>query len=137
MGPPKSGAFWGEGNAAHKAKFFPTGKTSNAGGRRCGGVDWMMIDFIAAIGIAGTLSGIFFAVVGYKKGLQKESLTNGRESGTLKADTEYIKRRIDDVLLEQKDTNKSINALSERVTRVEESTKQAHKRIDEMKGEME
>lgn len=97
----------------------------------------MMIDFIAAIGIAGTLSGIFFAVVGYKKGLQKESLTNGRESGTLKADTEYIKRRIDDVLLEQKDTNKSINALSERVTRVEESTKQAHKRIDEMKGEME
>ena len=107
------------------------------GGRRRGGVDEMMIDFIAAVGIAGTLSGIFFAVVGYKKGLQKESLTNGRESGTLKADTEYIKRRIDDVLLEQKDTNKSINALSERVTRVEESTKQAHKRIDEMKGEME
>jgi len=43
---------------------------------------------------------------------------------------EYIKHRIDDVLLEQKDTNKSVNALAERVSKVEESAKQAHKRID-------
>ena len=41
MESPKSGAFWGEGNAAHKAKFFPTGKTSSAGERRRGGVEMM------------------------------------------------------------------------------------------------
>lgn len=50
----------------------------------------------------------------------------------MQSDISYIKNRTDDVLLEQKDTNKSINALSERVTRVEESAKQAHKRIDKV-----
>ncbi|GAE89545.1 hypothetical protein [Acetivibrio straminisolvens] len=82
------------------------------------------------IGVTGTVCGIIFGYVGYKKGLQKESSENGREAGALKSDMEYIKRRIDDVLLEQKDTNKSVNALAERVSKVEESAKQAHKRID-------
>jgi len=82
------------------------------------------------IGVTGTVCGIIFGYIGYKKGLQKESSDSGREAGALKADMEYIKRRIDDVLLEQKDTNKSVNALAERVSKVEESAKQAHKRID-------
>ncbi len=83
------------------------------------------------IGIAGTICGMFFGYAAYKRAVKSEN----EDSGALKSDTEYIKRRIDDVLLEQKDKNKSINALSERVTRVEESAKQAHKRIDELKGE--
>ncbi|MEG1609533.1 MAG: hypothetical protein RR348_06655 [Clostridia bacterium] len=50
------------------------------------------------------------------------------------ADNQYIKRRIDDVLLEQRETNKTLDAHGERLTRVEESAKQAHKRIDELSG---
>lgn len=91
-------------------------------------------EIFALIGCAGTIFGIVFGYIGYKKGLQKECKEDGQDSGELKADTEYIKRRIDDVLLEQKDTNKSINSLSERVTRVEESSKQAHKRIDRLEN---
>lgn len=49
----------------------------------------------------------------------------------LSADIQYIKRRVDDVLLEQKDTNKTLDAHAERIARVEEAVKQAHKRIDE------
>ena len=89
---------------------------------------------IAIIGVVGTLCGIFFGYIGYNKGLKKDSREEGETDGTLKSDTAYIKRRIDDVLLEQKDTNKSINTLSERVTRVEESSKQAHKRLDRVEG---
>jgi len=88
---------------------------------------------LALIGATGTICGIFFGYWGYKKGEKKDNYNNGNKDGTLMADTQYIKRRIDDVLLEQKDTNKSINNLAERVTRVEESSKQAHKRIDELK----
>lgn len=85
---------------------------------------------ITLIGIAGTVCSIVFAYIGYQEGTKKDSKKEGEEDGSLKSDTQYIKRRIDDVLLEQKDTNKSINSLSERVTRVEESSKQAHKRLD-------
>ncbi len=87
---------------------------------------------ITLVGMTGTISGIVFGYIGYKKGLQKDAYGEGIDKATLRTDTEYIKRRIDDVLLEQKDTNKSISALAERVTRVEESSKQAHKRIDQI-----
>lgn len=50
------------------------------------------------------------------------------------ADNQYIKRRIDDVLLEQRETNKTLDAHGERLTRVEESTKQAHRRLDELRN---
>lgn len=89
-----------------------------------------MASVVVLIGLAGTVCGIVFSYLGYQKGLKTESKKEGEEDGSLKSDTQYIKRRIDDVLLEQKDTNKSINSLSERVTRVEESSKQAHKRLD-------
>lgn len=88
------------------------------------------------LGAVGTLCAIVFGYLGYQKGIKKDSYRDGSNDAQLKTDIEYIKRRTDDVLLEQKDTNKSINALSERVTRVEESSKQAHKRIDRIeKGE--
>lgn len=87
---------------------------------------------VTMVGAVGTVCGILFGYIGYQKGLKTDFYKEGNEDGTLKTDTQYIKRRIDDVLLEQKDTNKSINMLAERVTRVEESSKQAHKRIDAM-----
>lgn len=88
------------------------------------------VSIFVLLGAVGTACSIAFGYAGYKKGLKTDVYQVGNQDGTLKTDTQYIKRRIDDVLLEQKDTNKSINALSERVTRVEESCKQAHKRLD-------
>lgn len=85
------------------------------------------------LGAVATVCAIVFGYLGYQSGLKKESYQHGSKDAGLKSDIQYIKRRTDDVLLEQKDTNKSISALTERVTRVEESTKQAHKRIDEFK----
>ncbi|WP_426251383.1 hypothetical protein [Paenibacillus pabuli] len=43
---------------------------------------------------------------------------------------DYIKRGVDDIRLEQRAQAQRVDVLSERVTRVEESAKQAHKRID-------
>lgn len=88
----------------------------------------MDINIVVLIGVIGTICSIVFGYVGYKRGLRKEAY----EDGTLKADTQYIKRRVDDMLLEQRDINKNMNLITERVTRVEESTKQAHKRIDNL-----
>ena len=91
-----------------------------------------MENAIALLGVVGIISGVLFGYIGYQNGCKKENLLEGEEDGALKSDTKYIMRRVDDILLEQKDTNKSLNLLAERVTRVEESTKQAHKRLDKL-----
>lgn len=82
------------------------------------------------IGVVGTICSIVFGYIGYMKGAKKDSHKEGEEEGSLRADTRYIKRRIDDVLLEQRNINNTLSVHSERITRVEESSKQAHKRID-------
>jgi hypothetical protein len=53
---------------------------------------------------------------------------------TLSTDVEYIKHGVDDVRFELKDQVRRFDALPERVTRVEESTKQAHKRLAKSKN---
>lgn len=106
----------------------------------------MNLTTIAALfACLGTVSTVIFAYLGFKRGIkqqqeadedrrkreEEEKKDEGEESGNLKADMSYIRRRVDDILLEQRDTNKAVNALAERVTRVEESAKQAHLRITE------
>lgn len=86
------------------------------------------------IGLVGTICGVLFGYLGYKKGLQDEYRDLGEDKGSLKTDITYIKKRTDDVLLEQKETNRNMNLLTERVARVEESAKSAHHRIDELKN---
>ena len=87
---------------------------------------------IAIATVAGVSSTVLSSYIAYSKGQKKDSYSAGNARGTLETDIAYIKHRTDDVLLEQKDTNKSINALAERVTRVEESSKSAHKRLDQI-----
>jgi membrane protein implicated in regulation of membrane protease activity len=48
------------------------------------------------------------------------------------SDIGYIKAGVDDMKREQKESNERHYALVERVTKVEESTKSAHHRIDEL-----
>lgn len=78
--------------------------------------------------------GVVVAILGYDRLRKKDCKDDGKDSGAVKADTEYIKRRVDDVLLEQKETNRSVASLSERVTRAEESIKSAWKRIEHIEG---
>lgn len=89
---------------------------------------------IVLLGAVGTVCGVVFGYVGYQKGVKKDSYKDGNKDGNMKSDIQYIKRLMEDVLLEQKDINKSVNNLTERITRVEESSKQAHKRIDRLEN---
>ncbi|WP_088225602.1 hypothetical protein [Desulfosporosinus sp. FKB] len=85
---------------------------------------------------AEAISALIFGYLGYARGVKKESTLDGQEKGSIKSDIKYIMRRTDDLLMEQKETNKNFHTLSERLARVEEGTKLAHKRIDYLeKGE--
>lgn len=94
-----------------------------------------MLESPVLIGVIGTICSMLFAYAGYRKGLKVDAYKEGNDDGTLKTDMQYIKRRVDDVLFEQKDLGRCVNNLTERVVRVEESSKQAHKRIDQFQKE--
>lgn len=88
------------------------------------------------VGIVGTIAGMIFGYIGYQKGLKDENKKIGSIDGMLNTDIQYIKKRTDEVLLEQKDTNRTMTTISERLTRVEESTKAAHHRVDLLTGDV-
>ena len=89
---------------------------------------------IALIGAVGTICGVVFGYLGYQKGIKKDALSDGKNAGSLMSDIGYIKSGIDDLKRKQETSEARHFALVERVTKVEESAKQAHHRIDEFKG---
>jgi hypothetical protein len=93
------------------------------------------ITIYVLIGAAGTVCSIIFGFIGYQRGLKKEVRTDTEIETALKTDMEYLKRGVDDIRFEQRSQGQRIDAIVERVTRVEESSKQAHKRIDRIEHE--
>ncbi len=90
----------------------------------------ILITCIAAV------SGVVFGYLTLQARVKGESKQSGIEVGQLKADIEYIKRSSDTTLLELRCLNKTVNNHADRLARVEESTKQAHQRINELREEL-
>lgn len=73
-------------------------------------------------------------IIGRVVATKKEAKRRGQDEGELKSDIEYIKTRIDELYTEQLAIVNKFEVNSERITRVEESAKQAHKRIDRLES---
>ena len=85
--------------------------------------------------IVGGIAGIVFGLVTLFRNKKQDDTQQGRESGTVLSDLGYIKAGVDEIKSEQKEQRKTNIEFITRLTAVEESTKQAHKRIDELKHE--
>ena len=85
--------------------------------------------------IGGFIVGCLTLYFTQKRNTKKESKDEGESRGVMLSDIGYIKAGVDDLKASQKEQAAAVGMLTERVTRVEESAKQAHKRIDESKGE--
>ena len=81
--------------------------------------------------ISGAL-GVFISWITLNRKQKKEAGQEGESRGVMASDIGYIKAGVDDLKRETRETRSDVRELSERVTRCEESTKQAHKRIDEI-----
>lgn len=86
----------------------------------------------AIISVAAALSGIALGWNGRARAIRQEAEDAAEAEAVQRADVEYIKRGVDDMKIEQKLQGQRFEAFSERLTRVEESSKQAHKRIDRL-----
>lgn len=91
---------------------------------------WQIGIFCTVISIVISL---VFSLLSHKRNVKKDSESAGEGRGVLQSDVGYIKAGIDDLKRENRAVNLKLDSISERVTRVEESCKQAHKRIDEIK----
>lgn len=84
----------------------------------------------AAISAAAAISGIVLGWMGRSRMVRQD----GAEDGELRASVNYIRSGVDDLRVEIRSQGQRYDMLAERVTRVEESTKQAHRRIDRLEG---
>ncbi|MCP1124551.1 hypothetical protein NKR74_14770 [Bacillus sp. 3103sda1] len=88
------------------------------------------------IGVLIAILSLAISYFAYSLNRTKSIKLDGQQSAEMKAELGYIRKGVDDIRIDLKANEKQMIALGERITRVEESSKQAHKRIDTLEKEM-
>lgn len=88
------------------------------------------------VGMLIAVLSLIISYLAYSLNRTKALKTDSQESAELKAELGYIRKGVDDIRIDLKANEKQMIALGERITRVEESSKQAHKRIDNLEREL-
>lgn len=87
------------------------------------------------LGVLIAVLSLAISYFGYVLNKSKSIKADGQQSAEVKTELGYIRKGVDDIRIDLKASEKQMVALGERVTRVEESTKQAHKRLDTIEKE--
>ena len=93
------------------------------------------MDTIALTTIISLSTGILGFLIAYftfQRNKKKDDRADGVNIGVVTSDIGYIKAGVDDLKQENRELRSTNVAFSERLTRVEESDKSAHKRINEL-----
>lgn len=85
-------------------------------------------------GIVIAVGGLLLSYLTYQFNKQKDTKTESRQDAQIQAKLEYIGKGVDDIRIDLKANERQMVALGERVTRVEESNKSLHKRVDKIEG---
>ena len=87
------------------------------------------------ISIVGAISAIC-AIVAFFINRGKDKYEKGSDDGNIRGDIKYMRNSFDDLRLDVKEVSRKQDALGERLVRVEESAKSAHKRIDTLEKQI-
>lgn len=87
------------------------------------------------IGVLIAVCGLLLSYLTYQFNRQKETKTDTRQDAKIQAQLDYIGKGVDDIRIDLKANERQMVAHGERITRLEESAKQAHKRIDTLEKE--
>lgn len=88
-----------------------------------------------SIALICTILGVTISYLTFQRNKDNAIRAETKEDAETKAKLDYISKGVDDIRLDIKSQDRKIEDLKERVTRVEESAKQAHKRINDIKEE--
>lgn len=92
----------------------------------------MTVEVSLVITCVSVISAILFGFAAWKRGTTTDARTDAVEQATINVKLDNISHGVDEIKVEQRSLNKDIRDLTERVSAVEQSTKSAHKRIDDM-----
>ncbi|MEH7122127.1 hypothetical protein V7127_02660 [Bacillus sp. JJ1773] len=87
------------------------------------------------IGVLIAIGGLLVSFLAYQLNRTKEVKTDTRQDAKIQAQLDYIGKGVDDIRIDLKANERQMVAHGERITRLEESAKQAHKRIDTLEKE--
>lgn len=88
------------------------------------------------IGVLVAVLSLVIAYMGYVLNKQKDIKSESQQDAQVSTQLQYISKGVDDIRIDLKANERQLVQLGERITRVEESSKQAHHRINEIaKGE--
>ena len=91
---------------------------------------------LTIISVLGTISSILFAYLAFKRSSKQEHKDEGKNEGVMLSEIGYIKSSIDRIEKSLNHLEERYTDLSNRLVKVEESTKNAHKRITELHDEI-
>lgn len=91
----------------------------------------MSVEMSVLFGAIGTIVGIIGALTATKK----DSKSDGEHTAETKAQLNYISKGVDDIRIDQRAQASKLEGFNDRLIRLEESTKQAHKRINDIAKE--
>ena len=86
------------------------------------------------LGVLGTACAIVFGYLALTRNKGKDTANKAKQDAVVYSDIGYIKANTDEIKAEQKEQRKTNIEFISRLTAVEESTKQAHKRINRLEG---
>lgn len=88
----------------------------------------------AVIGVVSALFGMLISYVTFTRGRDKDIKLDAQEQAKVSVQLSHISKGVDDIKLDLKTNERQIKDLSERLIKIDESTKSAHKRIDKLEG---
>ena len=84
------------------------------------------------ISAVGCILGMIFGLVALFRNKKSDDAKEGKEDGIVLTELGYIKAGVDDLKRDNREMRIEMQSLHDKVTRVEESCKQAHKRVDKL-----
>lgn len=88
------------------------------------------------IGVIGTVAGFVLGYLSFIRNRDKDVKSGATESAVVRTKLDAIGQGVDSIRIDLKANEKQMVHLGERVTRVEESAKSAHRRIDNIREDV-
>lgn len=87
-----------------------------------------------SIALACTVLGAIISYLTFQRNKTKDTKEEIKGLTKLQEESKYVVKGVDEIRYNLRDMNKNMSDMNERLIRVEESCKQAHKRLDKLEG---
>ncbi len=93
-----------------------------------------METLLTTLSVISTVCAIVFGYIAFSRNKTKDTEAEAKTDATVLTEIGYIKANTDEIKAEQKEQRKTNTEFVSRLTAVEASAKQAHRRIDTIEG---